>query len=97
MTSENELNNLYDEWLVVRESQNRRWNRTLPLGEYVVDHCEKSQLLGFGEGASNYNSAVVIGKVSVGAYTWIGPCIMLDGAGGRSNVSQCSISACIQI
>lgn len=97
MTSENALSNLHDEWLVARESQNRRWNRTLPFGEYVVDRWEKSQLLGFGEGASIYDSAVVIGKVSVGAHTWIGPWVMLDGSGGLSIGSHCSISAGVQI
>ncbi len=97
MTSVNGLSNLHDEWVVARESQNKRWNRTLPFGDYVVDRWEKARLLGFGEGASIYDSAVVLGPVNVGAYTWIGPWVMLDGTGDLSIGSHCSISAGVQI
>jgi acetyltransferase-like isoleucine patch superfamily enzyme len=74
-----------------------RWQRSLPVGEYLVDRWERARVLGFGEGASIYDSAIVIGSVSVGANTWIGPWAMLDGSGGLSIGSHCSISAGVQI
>jgi acetyltransferase-like isoleucine patch superfamily enzyme len=74
-----------------------RWNRTLPFGDYVVDRFEKARLLGFGEGASIYDSALVLGSVKVGEKTWIGPFTVLDGSGGLEIGSFCSISAGVQI
>lgn len=84
-------------WALSRERGNAKWNRTLPFGEYVVDRWTKAQALGFGEGASIYDSAVVIGEVCVGANTWVGPNVVLDGSGGLSIGSYCSISAGVQI
>jgi acetyltransferase-like isoleucine patch superfamily enzyme len=74
-----------------------RWNRSLPLGDYIVDRWEKARSLGFGEGASIYDSALVFGNVSVGEHTWIGPFVILDGSGGLTIGSHCSISAGVQI
>jgi acetyltransferase-like isoleucine patch superfamily enzyme len=76
---------------------NARWQRSLPFGDYVVDRWEKARLLGFGEGASIYDSALVIGEVKVGEQTWIGPYTVLDGSGGLEIGSFCSISAGVQI
>ena len=84
-------------WRVARETCNDKWNRTLPFGEYIVDRWEKARLLGFGEGSSIYDCSIVIGSVSVAANTWIGPWVMLDGSGGLSIGSHCSISAGVQI
>jgi acetyltransferase-like isoleucine patch superfamily enzyme len=97
MTDADALRQLRDAWLAARDAAERQWNRTLPFAEYVVDRWEKARLLGFGEGASIYDSAVVLGTVSVGAQTWIGPWVMLDGSGGLSIGSYCSISAGVQI
>lgn len=97
MTDADALRQLRDAWLAARDAAARQWNRTLPFAEYVVDRWEKARLLGFGEGASIYDSAVVLGTVSVGAHTWIGPWVMLDGSGGLSIGSYCSISAGVQI
>ena len=74
-----ELQQLYAE----REAQVRaEWDRGLPLGELIVDRWERARRLGFGPDASVYDSAVVLGPVAVGAGTWIGPQVMLDGSGG---------------
>jgi len=97
MTDADALRQLRDAWLAARDAAARQWNRTLPFAEYVVDRWEKARLLGFGEGASIYDSAIVLGTVSVGAHTWIGPWVMLDGSGGLSIGSNCSISAGVQI
>ena len=74
-----------------------RWNRSLPFADYIVDRWEKARMLGFGEGTSIYDSALVLGDVRVGLNTWIGPFTVLDGSGGLSIGSYCSISAGVQI
>lgn len=73
------------------------WNRSLPFGDYIVDRFEKARSLGFGEKASIYDSALVLGNVRVGDNTWIGPFTVLDGSGGLEIGSYCSISAGVQI
>lgn len=80
-----------------REETNARFNRTLPFGDYIVDRWEKARMLGFGEGASIYDSALVIGDVEVGANTWVGPGVVLDGSGGLSIGAYCSIASGVQI
>jgi acetyltransferase-like isoleucine patch superfamily enzyme len=84
-------------WLARRREVHARFNRSLPLADYVVDRWEKARELGFGAGTSVYDSALILGDVSVGKNTWIGPSVVLDGAGGLSIGSNCSISAGVQI
>ncbi|MDD0808780.1 acyltransferase [Curvibacter sp. RS43] len=84
-------------WLDRRRLVHDRFNRTLPFGDYVVDRWEKARELGFGEGTSIYDSSLVLGDVKVGSHTWIGPFTVLDGSGGLSIGSHCSISAGVQI
>ena len=84
-------------WRDRRREVDARFRRTLPFGDYVVDRWEKARALGFGEGASIYDSALVIGEVSVGEQTWIGPGVVLDGSGGLSIGAYCAISAGVQI
>ena len=84
-------------WRRQRDGMHRRWNRTLPFGDYMVNRWEKARILGFGEGASIYDSALVIGDVKVGRFTWVGPQTLLDGSGGLSIGDHCSISAGVQI
>lgn len=75
-----------------------QFNRVLPFGDYISDRWEKARALGFGEGASIYDSAHVFGDVTVGEGTWIGPFTVLDGSGGGLRIgSHCSISAGVQI
>lgn len=84
-------------WRQRRDEVAARFDRALPFGDYVVDRWEKARALGFGEGASIYDSALVIGDVAVGEMSWIGPNVILDGSGGLSIGSHCSISAGVQI
>ena len=72
-------------------------NRSLPINELLLDRWERAKRLGFGEKTSIYNSSYVFGDVSVGKNTWIGPFTVLDGTGGLSIGSNCSISAGVQI
>jgi acetyltransferase-like isoleucine patch superfamily enzyme len=74
-----------------------QWNRSLPLADYIVDRWEKATALGFKEGASIYDSSLVIGDVKVGRHTWVGPFTVLDGSGGLIIGDYCSISAGVQI
>jgi acetyltransferase-like isoleucine patch superfamily enzyme len=94
---DNLLQQLRDFWVLRRREVDARYRRTLPFGDYVVDRWAKAVELGFGEGTSIYDSALVLGDVAVGRNTWIGPGVVLDGSGGLSIGSNCSISAGVQI
>jgi acetyltransferase-like isoleucine patch superfamily enzyme len=75
----------------------RRWQRDLPLEELIFDRWERARNLGFGERTSIYHNSYVFGDVKVGAHTWIGPFTLLDGSGGLTIGSYCSISTGVQI
>jgi acetyltransferase-like isoleucine patch superfamily enzyme len=81
----------------VRYRRKKKWNRVLPIGDEISDRWEKAQFLGFGRGASIYDSSLVIGDVKVGENTWIGPFTVLDGSGGLEIGKNCSISSGVQI
>src|SRR4051794_35609644 len=91
------LDQLRSLWSERRAEIHSAHHRTLPFGDYVVDRWQKAQALGFGDGASIYDSALVIGEVTVGAQTWVGPGVVLDGSGGLEIGAFCSISAGAQI
>lgn len=75
-----------------------RYQRSLPFQDAMFDRWARAERLGFGEGASVYNSALVFGNVSVGAHSWIGPYVLLDGSGDALSIgSWCSISAGVQV
>jgi acetyltransferase-like isoleucine patch superfamily enzyme len=81
----------------LRDRMRERFGRVLPLADYFSDRWEKAAYLGFGEGSSIYDSALVIGDVKVGSNTWVGPFTVLDGSGGLEIGDFCSISAGVQI
>lgn len=86
--------------LLLNEQQSlvlNKWNRSLPFGDYIVNRWQKARSLGFSEGSSIYDSALVLGDVKVGKSTWIGPFTVLDGSGGLEIGEFCSISAGVQI
>lgn len=83
--------------LLVEEYHRRRWRRHVSAGDGLLDRWERAARLGFGTGASVYDSALVIGDVRVGRETWIGPQAVLDGSGGLTIGDHCSISAGVQI
>jgi acetyltransferase-like isoleucine patch superfamily enzyme len=75
-----------------------KFNRSLSFQDGLFDRFERAENLGFGEGASIYNSALIFGSVSVGSKTWIGPYVIIDGSGGGVRIgSYCSISAGVHI
>lgn len=71
----------------------KRYDRSLPFGDEFSDRWERAKYLGFGEGSSIYDSAIVMGDVRVGENTWVGPQTILDGQGGLRIGKFCSISA----
>lgn len=82
-----------------REEELRvRFDRSLPFADGLFDRWERAQRLGFGNGASIYDSAFIFGDVAAGAETWIGPYTILDGSGGGISIgATCSISAGVHI
>src|SRR5581483_7422680 len=76
-------------WSSRRCEVESKWRRTLPFGDYIVDRWKKAMELGFGEGASLYDSVLIFGDVKVGDRTWIGPFVILDGSGGLSIGANC--------
>jgi acetyltransferase-like isoleucine patch superfamily enzyme len=83
--------------LLLDRYQGERWGRHVSAGDTIVDRWERAKRLGFGEGSSVYDSALVLGDVSVGRDTWIGPGTVLDGSGGLTIGDMCSISVGAQI
>jgi acetyltransferase-like isoleucine patch superfamily enzyme len=74
------------------------FQRSLPFQDALFDRWERARRLGFGKGASIYNSSFVYGNVRVGDQTWIGPNTVLDGSGGNLSIgAYCSISAGVHI
>jgi len=72
--------------------------RSLSFQDGVFDRWQRATRLGFGEGTSLYNSALVYGDVRVGRQTWIGPNALLDGSGGGLDIGDfCSISSGVHI
>jgi acetyltransferase-like isoleucine patch superfamily enzyme len=75
-----------------------RWDRSLPFQDGLIDRWQRADRLGFGTGASIYNSAIVMGSVAVGPSSWIGPYVLLDGTGGGVDIGAfCSISAGVHV
>lgn len=100
-SASDEINSLYLLLKQLKDTLGDRFatgfNRSLPFSELLFDRWERAGKLGFGTGTSIYDSAYVFGDVRVGANTWIGPYTILDGSGGLTIGSNCSISAGVQI
>lgn len=82
---------------IFREEMKFQFDRSLPLADELFDRWERAKFLGFGEGASIYDSAMVLGEVKVGVKTWIGPFTILDGSGKLVIGDYCNVSAGAQI
>lgn len=75
-----------------------KFNRYTSLPDLLVDRWERSNILGFGEGTSVYDSCLVLGEVVVGKNTWIGPYTILDGSGGGLVIGDgCDISSGVHV
>jgi acetyltransferase-like isoleucine patch superfamily enzyme len=96
-----EIQKIYGDFLKLHRKLStvfkEKYNRSLPLGDLLIDRWERAKILGFGSGSSIYDSSIVIGNLIVGENTWIGPNTMLDGSGELTIGSNCSISTGVQI
>lgn len=75
----------------------QNFKRRVSFGDLITDLSENAQEYGFGEGTTCYDNVLIIGDVSVGKNTWIGPNVILDGSGGLEIGDYCSISSGVQI
>ena len=76
----------------LRDETWRRFSRVNPSYEDLFDWKEKGAFVR-GENVTMYDSTTVVGNVTIGDNTWIGPFCSLDGTGGLTIGSYCSISA----
>ena len=93
------LKALLHELRLTREAElATKFDRSLPFADGLFDRWERAKRLGFEPEASIYDSACVFGDVRVGAKTWIGPYVMLDGSGGGISIgATCSVAAGVHI
>lgn len=75
----------------------RQFDRSLPFADELFDRWERARILGFGEGSSIYDSALVFGEPTVGAGVWIGPGTVIDGSGGLVVGDHCTIAVGVHI
>jgi acetyltransferase-like isoleucine patch superfamily enzyme len=82
----------------LRNDSKSKYNRINPFAEDLFDWKERGDYwAGAGNDVSIYNTTTIIGEVTIGAHTWIGPFCALDGSGSLSIGEYCSISSGVQI
>ena len=82
---------------LLQKDKIQNYKRYLPLGDLLIDRWEKAKDMKWGDGTSIYDSTIVLGNVTVGKNTWIGPNVILDGSGKLNIGNNCSISAGVQL
>ena len=76
-----------------RDETHEQYQRINPFMEDLFDWKERGAYWpGAGKDVTIYNSTTVVGDVTIGDHTWIGPYCSLDGGGGLKIGSHCSIS-----
>ena len=81
----------------LRDEKFQKHHRHVALGDLLADREETAKFYGFGQGTTCYDNVLILGDVSVGKNTWIGPNVILDGSGGLQIGDFVSISAGVQI
>jgi acetyltransferase-like isoleucine patch superfamily enzyme len=82
----------------LRERTRLDYGRLNPFYEDLFEWKERGAYwLGEDKGVTIYNSTTVVGDVSIGKNTWVGPFCSLDGTGGLRIGKNCSISAGCQL
>lgn len=67
-------------WL--HDQKRREFGHSVPFGDLIADRWERAKSLGFGEGTSVFDSAIIIGDVKVGKNCFLSPNTYLEGMGG---------------
>lgn len=88
---------LVDLWNGLQSRLSQEQQRNVSFGDLVQDRWSRAQAYGFGAGSSCYDNVLVIGDVTVGCNSWVGPNTVLDGSGGLIIGDHCTISAGAQI
>ena len=73
------------------------FQRSVSLPDLLTDRFDRAKFHDFGEGTSCYDNVLILGNVTVGQNTWIGPNTILDGSGRLQIGDYCSISTGVQI
>lgn len=82
----------------LRSDSRAKYNRINPFAEDLFDWKERGEYWAkTGKDVSIYNTTTIIGDVTIGAHTWIGPYCSLDGSASLSIGEYCSISTGVQI
>jgi acetyltransferase-like isoleucine patch superfamily enzyme len=81
----------------LRSEMRRKFKRHVSISDLLSDRWETARFNGFGAETSCYNNVLILGQVSVGKNTWIGPNVVLDGTGELTIGDYVSISAGVQI
>ena len=81
----------------LRREKFEKFARHVSVGDLLMDRDDTARFYGFGEGTTCYDNVLILGEVSVGKNTWIGPNVILDGSGGLEIGDFVSISAGTQI
>jgi acetyltransferase-like isoleucine patch superfamily enzyme len=101
LSSEMELENLREQIrqlnLRLAEEMKMAYQRSLPVSELYGNRWERGERLGFGSGSNIYDSSYVFGDVKVGEKCWIGMFTILDGSGGLTIGSHCTLAAGVQV
>ena len=82
----------------LRKQTYDKYHRINPFYEDLFDWKERGEFFfGKGKNITVYNTCTIVGDVTVGENTWIGPYSSLDGNGGLVVGKFCSISAGVHI
>jgi len=74
-----------------------KWDRKVPAVDALFDRWSAGENFGFGKKSNISHLSYVIGDVTVGDQTFIGPFTIIDGSGGLEIGSYCSIAGGVHI
>ena len=72
----------------LRKRTKARFNRHVGTGDLLHDRWELAREYGFGENTSVYDDCLLIGEVTLGSDSWVGPGCILDGSGGGLSIGH---------
>ena len=93
----NDLIHLKQTLSLAQKFFNDKWDRRVPVIDALFDRWSAGENYGFGDKANISHLSYVMGDVTVGTQTFIGPFTLIDGSGGLEIGSYCSIAAGVHI